>query len=226
MVKKCKKCPFEKELYEFRLRTRKNKSGSIVEFYEATCKKCEKEALRIIKSSPEYLAKKRAEYALNKDKINTERTAKRKAQPKVYKPKKPKQTKEEAAEKRKEWIRNNPEKRKKSVNKYHETHKEQEKQYALENKDKIGLRQKEYRIKNKVEINKKESEKRKNDPILKLRHNVSTLVRFYIKDSKGGKSILKYLGYTIQDLKEHLEKQFEHWMTWENRRSLQKKFME
>jgi 5-methylcytosine-specific restriction endonuclease McrA len=27
---------------------------------------------------------------------------------------------------------------------------------------------------------------------------------------------MKFLPYTIQELKEHLEKQFESWMTWEN----------
>ena len=27
---------------------------------------------------------------------------------------------------------------------------------------------------------------------------------------------MKYLPYTVQELKEHLEKQFETWMTWDN----------
>ena len=34
--------------------------------------------------------------------------------------------------------------------------------------------------------------------------------------SKNGESCLKYLPFTIDQLKEYLEKQFEPWMTWEN----------
>ena len=53
----------------------------------------------------------------------------------------------------------------------------------------------------------------------KLRKIISKTVNRYFKlnnSSKGGKSILKFLPYTMQELKEHLEKQFEPWMTWEN----------
>ena len=34
--------------------------------------------------------------------------------------------------------------------------------------------------------------------------------------SKGGSSFIKSIGYSIQELKEHLEKLFEPWMTWGN----------
>jgi hypothetical protein len=34
--------------------------------------------------------------------------------------------------------------------------------------------------------------------------------------SKGGLSFLKFVNYTMSQLKEYLEVQFESWMTWEN----------
>lgn len=53
----------------------------------------------------------------------------------------------------------------------------------------------------------------------RLRHNVSRLIYIKLKNnggSKEGKSISNYLPYTIQELKEHLESQFEPWMNWDN----------
>jgi len=38
----------------------------------------------------------------------------------------------------------------------------------------------------------------------------------FSKGNKGCKSISKYLLYTIGELKNHLETQFESWMTWNN----------
>ena len=57
---------------------------------------------------------------------------------------------------------------------------------------------------------------RRNDPTFRLKLNISNSVRNVLKKSKNGKSTFKYLPYTIQELKQHLEKQFEPWMTWEN----------
>lgn len=58
---------------------------------------------------------------------------------------------------------------------------------------------------------------RKNmDAAAKLRKNVSRVIGRALSSGKGGESCTKYLPYSFQELKEHLEKQFESWMTWEN----------
>lgn len=132
----------------------------------------------------------------------------------ALKPKKPKQSKEEKLRKISEWQKNNPDKRKVAVQKYHETHKEQEQEYYSKNKDKIIKRAKEYVVKNRDRVNQKIRARRK-DPVSKLRNQISTLVRLNIKGKKQG-SVLEFLPYTIQELKNHIEKQFESWMTWEN----------
>ena len=131
------------------------------------------------------------------------------------KQKRPKQTKEEKLIKIKEWQNNNHDKRKVTIKKYHENHKDDEKIYYKENRDKILIRVKNYRLKNREVLNKKLKLKR-SDPIIRLRHNISCLIRWHMKKYKSGISLIKYISFTIQELKEHLEKQFEPWMNWDN----------
>jgi len=53
----------------------------------------------------------------------------------------------------------------------------------------------------------------------KLNQNISRSIRSYIKNFGGSKnriSYRKYLPYTLDELKQHLEKQFEPWMNWDN----------
>lgn len=57
------------------------------------------------------------------------------------------------------------------------------------------------------------------DPARRLRHNVSCAIRDALTLRGGGKrghSAFEYLPYTIEDLKAHIESQFEDWMTWKN----------
>ncbi len=50
----------------------------------------------------------------------------------------------------------------------------------------------------------------------RLKKVLSRSIRGALKSPKAGDSILKYLPYTIQELKQHLESQFETWMNWDN----------
>lgn len=57
------------------------------------------------------------------------------------------------------------------------------------------------------------------DPVKKLKHSIGTAVRTALKRrncTKNGGRTFDYLPYTPQELKEHLELQFEPWMNWEN----------
>jgi hypothetical protein len=57
------------------------------------------------------------------------------------------------------------------------------------------------------------------DTCFKLRLYVPAAIRTAIKRNgfkKNGNSILKFLPYSIEDLKNHIEKQFEPWMNWNN----------
>lgn len=97
------------------------------------------------------------------------------------------------------------------------------KQYYTKNKINILDQKKLYYINNKRLILDSHiiyTKKRlKTDSVFKLRRNVSRLVHFYLlknNSSKNKISIIKFLPYTMQELKIHLEAQFEPWMNWEN----------
>lgn len=99
--------------------------------------------------------------------------------------------------------------------------------YNTEHQEDIKKYQKQYHLTNKEDLkayNKKYQypyrKKRKIiDPNFRLRLSLSTAIHFSLKrlvSSKHGKSFIKYLPYSMQDLKDYLEKQFESWMTWDN----------
>lgn len=95
---------------------------------------------------------------------------------------------------------------------YYKTHKSEksayDKIYYLTNKDKI--------IKNHNELAKI---KRKTNKNFLLRGNISRAINGCLKkknSSKNGNSCLKYLPFTIDELKHYLETKFESWMSWDN----------
>ena len=114
-----------------------------------------------------------------------------------------------------------------------------QKEYGLINKEAIADRNHRYYTKNKEKLleyakirsrqnraaiverrNVYEKKRRKNDPVFSLRKDVSRQVCRALRNnssSKRGESTLSNLSYSIKELKEHLEKQFEPWMTWDNR---------
>jgi hypothetical protein len=61
--------------------------------------------------------------------------------------------------------------------------------------------------------------KRRKDPVFRMRCNVSRNISFALfrsGGSKRGESVLRHLPYTIEDLRKHLESQFDENMNWEN----------
>lgn len=121
------------------------------------------------------------------------------------------------ADKTKEWHQNNKEKCR-----------ENEKRYRLNNTDKVKKRKIEYKKKSKNKISEynrnyrvqhreirktQDKQRRQNDIAFRLRKLISRSVSKAI--SKNG-SITKHLSYSIQELKNYLEQQFESWMSWSN----------
>jgi len=90
---------------------------------------------------------------------------------------------------------------------YHKINKENDsltkKKWYQENSDSVKLR-----VKNNLRI------RREKDPSFKLKERVSLMIRHCI--NKNRESVNKYLPYSLDELKQHIEKQFEPWMTWNN----------
>ena len=99
-----------------------------------------------------------------------------------------------------------------------ETYLEGKRNYRKNNKEKIALSDKIYSANNREKINKRERVRRKKDPTLRLRQNVASAIGN--KAREGGivkkSKTWNALPYTPQQLREHLENQFENWMNWDN----------
>jgi hypothetical protein len=110
---------------------------------------------------------------------------------------------------------------------YRKAHKEStslyNKEYYLLNEKEIKEYKKEWSLDNKDYLSEYKNEwgktKYHNDPSYRIRKRISWSIRNQLKKldlSKGGESCLEKLPYSIQELKEHLESQFESWMNWSN----------
>lgn len=92
----------------------------------------------------------------------------------------------------------------------------QKKKYYQNNKEHIIEKNFLYKQNNRSKYNEFIRNKRKNNAAFRLRESVRSMIKQALKGNKNGISINNYLGYTIIQLKTHLENQFESWMTWEN----------
>lgn len=110
------------------------------------------------------------------------------------------------------WRLENKEDIKQYKHQYDITHTDLQKdyvrQYRQNNKESVAKNRRQY-------VNAK----RISDPLFRLNQQISSVINKSLKKlgaSKNGKSKSKYLPYSMQELKEHLEKQFEDWMNWNN----------
>jgi hypothetical protein len=133
----------------------------------------------------------------------------------------------EILEYKKEYYQDNKIEILKDRKEYYQENKEDRqvynKLYYKENKKQILEKDKEYRIKNLDKIRKYQNgyckKRRQADFSFRLKCSISANISFYLKSngfSKNKKSTIKYLPYSIKELKEHLEKLFEPWMNWNN----------
>lgn len=118
------------------------------------------------------------------------------------------QNKDYLLKKGKEYYSNNKEKIKKRGTAYYR-----------KNKEKILEQKKDYYKNNRESINIYRT-KRKQNSLIKLRENVSSLMSKVLTRGKGGKSIFDILDYSFEDLKKHLEEQFYGNLNWESYGSL------
>jgi hypothetical protein len=131
--------------------------------------------------------------------------------------------KEEKAEYDKEYRKRNKLKYQEYCEKNKEAIAEKRREYYITNKDSIIKRHKKWTANNyekKLSSNCAYHLRRlKRDLSFKIRQSISKTIKKYLKIngfSKTKSSFLKNLPYSIDELKVHLEKQFEPWMSWDN----------
>ena len=92
---------------------------------------------------------------------------------------------------------------------YQKTDKHKEYQKEYQQKDEYKEYQNEYQ--------KEYQKKRKSiDPKYKLDCNMGSIISMVLKGKKAGRKWESLVGYTIEDLMNHLESKFEPWMNWDN----------
>lgn len=114
---------------------------------------------------------------------------------------------------------------------YHEDNivkiKAQRKEYRINNTEILKIRNtsekrrrqnRESKARTKAQTNALEKYKRKNNPSWRLRKYLSSKITRALKSQGSHKqmSFLKHVPYTMDELKLHLENQFESWMSWDN----------
>lgn len=129
----------------------------------------------------------------------------------------------EIKERNRQYREKNKDKLKEKDKKYYENNKDiyikNAQNWQENNKEKKKEYDKQYREDNKKKRNKGAKERRENEPSFKLRVYLSRDIGRALKSrgsSKQGKSITQYLPYTDEQLRLHIENQFEPWMTWDN----------
>lgn len=103
-----------------------------------------------------------------------------------------------------EWLATNPDRRKEHTRKYREANREYCREYnrkwAMENHEK------------QRECNRRFRQNPKN----RIRDSISAGINIALKSGKNGKSWESLVGYTLNDLTNHLESQFSKGMAWNN----------
>jgi len=93
---------------------------------------------------------------------------------------------------------------------------EYQKEYWLKNREKLREPQKEYRLKNKDKINEYFKERYRTVPKFRLRLNIGNAMCKSLHGNKKGRHWEDLVGYTLDELRAHIEKQFMDGMNWEN----------
>jgi len=126
--------------------------------------------------------------------------------------------KEERKEYRKKYYLRNKEELCKNNREYRFQRKEEireyKKKYRLQHKEEIRDYQKQYRKENKDKISAYHRLRRKTDPAFRLRKNISRTISAVLTNKT--KSTALSMPFSFEQLRTHLEAQFDEFMCWEN----------
>lgn len=104
--------------------------------------------------------------------------------------------------------------------KYNKEHKremaEYSKKYSETHKNEIKKYKKQYYEENKQQILEQQRKRYETDPMFRLNSCIRSNMNNHLKGQKAEISWKDIVNYTLEELKQHLENQFDSNMTWEN----------
>jgi len=202
-AKQCSKCKEIKNKTEF------NKRIDSKDGYSYWCRECcKKQHIITYPNRKEKLRDYHKEYYIkNYDRLKDERIL-NKDKIKVRHRNYYINNKEYVGEKVKNYTKNNKEKIKVVSHNYYlnniDKYKEDNIKWANDNPEKIKIARIKYYLTQKDTLN------------YKLSHNIRNVVWFSLKGNKQGSHWETIVGYTLQELMDHLESKFTNGMTWDN----------
>ena len=118
----------------------------------------------------------------------------------------------------KQYYQDNKEKKKQYYQDNKERISERKKQYRLDNKEKRKVYRKQWYQNNKERVAQYQKERYHSDPLFKFKTNCRnrTVQAFKSKSWRKNGSTEKLLGCDWKIAMNHIEKQFEPWMNWDN----------
>jgi len=116
------------------------------------------------------------------------------------------------------WIQKNKKENKEYMKLYRQATKKYKKQYRIDNRDKIAEYRKQY-LNNNCEFirnnaNQRFAIKYKIDLKFNLNEKISSSIRYSLKGNKAGSKWESIVNYTLDDLKNHLQKTLPQNYTW------------
>lgn len=116
---------------------------------------------------------------------------------------------------------NNPSKSSEKSKNYYLLHRdsiiERVKQYSIDNSESIKQKNKERFQLNKEKWNQYGKDRAKVDPVYRMKVQMRKLLIKALNGQSKSKTTEEIIGCTYIELKNHIESQFESWMTWENK---------
>lgn len=97
-----------------------------------------------------------------------------------------------------------------------EAQKQRKQRYYQENKEVVAERCRKYQRENRDKVNVRVAKKRQTDPQFRLGGNLRRRIALALNGTIKSARTFDLLGCSIQDLKQHLERQFDDKMTWDN----------
>lgn len=134
---------------------------------------------------------------------------------------------EERLERKRQHYQENRDRITASVRSYYEANAEAQREAARKrywrNRDRYVKRSREYHAAHRDRLNARKRERSRevfrakygSDDFFTLRHRMRALLRRSLNAPRGGKRLEQVLGYSLEELREHLERQFTKGMNWE-----------
>lgn len=123
---------------------------------------------------------------------------------------------------RKEYYQNNWEKINAKVSKWQKNNREKKnansRRWRKNNREKYRASQRKsiQRPEYKKKVNARAKERYRTDPVYRIKRILSSRLRSALNGNIKSASTMKLVGCSVQHVKDHLEKQFQPGMTWEN----------